>query len=356
MKNTKNCKALTFLIAVLTVCFLFSSCRNNGYEVETYEEDKPEGIVLFKNSLGTLSNGNDAAVGAKEYALENGIRFISILPESFEDEELENTITDAIMDGYQTVICTGFEYYYAVSELSESFSDVEFILFDAFVTEDRSNVTSIVFDDFDAGFLAGYISASAGHRNLGFLGAVGIDSTVNCSNGYISGICKAAENNPDDEFEVSVAYANTLVSNDYSLGLAETMYENGCENVLAVGGSTAVDCEAAAEASGALYSCFYEEKESESFEFAVVFDHGKAVKKVLEDSCSRVAEEGILTITAEDGCIGIAYSPDRQTLSLSEEEINGIITSFINSSLSNPNEYMKDGELCVPENVTVQMY
>ena len=98
-----------------------------------------------------------------------------------------------------------------------------------------SNVHGLVFDEAEAGYLAGFVAASV--TSTGTIGMVGFTKTdvqtANYANGYRNG---AAEANPD--VKVTVAYSNR--SNDPAAGRAATdgLVKGKADVVLAMSGLT----------------------------------------------------------------------------------------------------------------------
>lgn len=302
MSNKKSISAIiVFLSFVISVGGLFVGCKKELDEIHYEDEKISDGIAVFSNIEYDDPKGESIIRGAEKYAEENGMPFKSFDFASFNEDEIKNSITDSVTGNLKIIICVGYEYSDIVDEMSDIFTEAEFILIDAFVLEEKTNVKTLTADTFDAAFV-GYLNAKSGYRTVGFLGGVKTDTSLNCAEGYISGICAASVDYRDENFDVTVSYVDTLVCDDTTVSEASSLYKNGCKSILAYGGAALLDCATAAEEYGASMCGINTELSSESFEFAVCLDYEKAIYHVLEKGQDNVKTDDIIYIKACDEC------------------------------------------------------
>lgn len=349
-------RTLAVLSAVMSWCFVFSACgvKSTESETETEEICEQNGIVAYIDSLSDGQKGSAVARGISEYAKENGLKFEKVFPEKFTTEYIKDSMIDMILDGYTTVVGTGIEYGDAVSELSEEYVDIDFILIDAFTLSQRDNVVTLMPSLYDVGYIAGCITVAAGHENIGFFAPVGIDKISECADGFIRAVSENALKNGDKSFEISVGYANSLVSGDDSVALVSEMYADGCQSIFAFGAAASADCQTAANGA-ALYSCYGTKDDFPDAEFVIEFDYETAVKRMLDGSLGE-AEDGVMYGRADDSCFKTVFNFENANVVVSTEEIESAAEKIRKDGTPETDICIKEEEYELPPNVTLSFY
>ncbi len=168
----------------ITICLLlltFTGCdKENASSVGSVTETvnppiqavTPYKTVIFRQKTKSDTPLDSAYITAYtqslSYAENSGKEF-----EVFETDE-QNALTDMIsqaVSGAKTFICFGNIYSDAVELCSQSYANLNFILFDGTIPENKvqKNVLQFTFAYDEAGFVMGYCLVNAGIRNIGFV-------------------------------------------------------------------------------------------------------------------------------------------------------------------------------------------
>lgn len=265
--------------SVVSAIFLLASCGEKVPSPDACENTFSDGIVVFRCTGSNVMD--DIVEGAKEYAVQNNVRFLTVTPSSSEKEQIEKEISRKILDGYTTVVATGAEYITVIEDVSEAFPTARFYIFDTYIFEERDNVTSVFCDNYDAGYISGYIMAESGMYDVGFFGAVPQDDeTLKNRDGLIAGLTYAAEKS-DLSVSVTIAFANSFVPREETLSAAAALYDEGCVCVLGSGPGTWEALDDACKTRDTSFCQIAYVPDSDSRDFSIVFDHKTATYRLL---------------------------------------------------------------------------
>lgn len=112
----------------------------------------------------------------------------------------EEALQQAAQSGAALVVCRGEEMARALFPMQTNYPGVQYLLFDgephnedytSYTTE--SSVHCVLFQEEQAGYLAGYASVSEGYTQLGFVGADEMPDIVRYCTGFLQGAEAAAE-------------------------------------------------------------------------------------------------------------------------------------------------------------------
>ena len=134
--------------------------------------------------LGTIDDksfNQGAWEGLTRYAEENSISYKYYQPQEGTTDSYLETIGLAVEGGAKLIVCPGFLFEEPVFLAQDEYPDVTFILLDGephsgdyseYRTND--NVMPILFQEDEAGFLAGYAAVKEGYTKLGFMGGMAV--------------------------------------------------------------------------------------------------------------------------------------------------------------------------------------
>ena len=223
-------KLTSVLLALIMVigCFTLFGCskkNNDGYN-----------LVLITDG-GAVNDGKEnesAWNGIKAYGDENNMTYRYYQPKlddkgKLSVETIKNYIDLAAKDNAKFVVLPGEAFAVSAYEVAPAYSDINFILVDAFphaqgdkAIRFQSNVMCISFNALQAGFLAGYSSVIDGNTKLGYLGSVEAEKSGNYGAGFAQGAAFAAD---QKNIPVVLDYANydaTDLDYDYSFTVSAT--------------------------------------------------------------------------------------------------------------------------------------
>ena len=153
--------------------------------------------------------------------------------------------------GADVIVCAGFMQGDALVQAATEHPEVKFVFVDGWAVG-LKNVTAIVFQEEQAGYLAGYAAVKDGYTKLGFAGGGGGTNPA-CNRfgyGYLQGANAAAkELNKTVAVNYSWLYGAGFGASQELQGMLNGWYVNGTEVVFACGGSMCLSAFAAASAN-----------------------------------------------------------------------------------------------------------
>ena len=152
-KTIKIGALFTALILMLTGC----SINNKTLEKSQKNEDVLVTLILDKGGVNDGSFNESAWSGAERASKELGIEVKYL--ESNTDADYVQNIETAIDLESDLIIGVGFNISKAIEDAAKSYQKQQFAIVDGSFEEIPSNVTPIVFDEKEAGYLAGIVVA-----------------------------------------------------------------------------------------------------------------------------------------------------------------------------------------------------
>lgn len=179
-----------------------------------------QGIQTFANNFG---------YAAQSYTYESG-------------GSAEDALREAAQSGASLVVCRGEEMARALYEIQGNYPGVHYLLFDAephnedytsYTTE--ANVHCVLFQEEQAGYLAGYAAVTEGYTGLGFVGNDEMPDVVRYCTGFLQGAQQAAEEQGED-VTLRVWYTGAIDDAQIVTNRMMDWYGDGTGIILACGG------------------------------------------------------------------------------------------------------------------------
>ena len=132
--------------------------------------------------------------------------------------------------------------------------DVKFILIDGephdaeYNYKTEANTMPVLYQEDQAGFLAGYAAVKDGYTKLGFMGGMALPAVIRYGYGYLAGADYAA-NELGVDVTVNYTYTGAFEATPEAQSTATGWYTTGTEVIFACGGAVGNSVMAAAEAS-----------------------------------------------------------------------------------------------------------
>ena len=231
-------------------------------ETKTASEPSDGGFELaLVTDLGTIDDksfNQGAWEGLTRYAEENNISYKYYQPQEGTTDSYLETIGLAVEGGAKLVVCPGFLFEEPVYLAQDQFKDTHFILLDGEphsgdYAEYRTNenVMPILFQEDQAGFLAGYAAVKEGYTKLGFMGGMAVPAVIRFGYGFIEGAEAAAAELGVSGIEVMYNYTGAFAATPEAQSMAASWYQNGTEVIFGCGGAVGNSVMAAAQEKGA---------------------------------------------------------------------------------------------------------
>ncbi|MCR4723574.1 MAG: BMP family ABC transporter substrate-binding protein [Eubacteriales bacterium] len=243
-------------LAVLMVALMVASFAACGpkEESKTYEI----ALVTDVGNIDDKSFNQGAWEGVVKYAEDNGKTYAYFRPSEDTTAARVETIGTAIDSGAKVVVCPGYLFEEAIYEVQEKYPDVMFLLLDGephtpdySVYNTAANVHCILYQEEQAGWLAGYAAVKDGYKKLGFLGGMDVPAVIRYGYGFVQGAEAAANEMGLGAGDVSIKYwycGGFAPTDDIKVKMAG-WYSDGTEVVFACGGGIYASAVAAAQES-----------------------------------------------------------------------------------------------------------
>ena len=246
-------KRLFTLLAALVLVFTVAAC---GAE----EEGFAIAMITDAGDIDDESFNQGTWEGIVGYAEANDITHKYYRPAEVSDEAYLETIDLAVEGGAEIIVTPGFLFEVAIYNAQTKYPDINFVLIDGvphagdYATYNiESNTQSILFDEHESGFLAGYAAVAEGYTNLGFMGGIAVPAVVRFGVGFVAGAHTAADELgvtitfPENRFE----YLGNFDASDENKVKALAWFEEGTEVIFAAAGGAGTSVMSAAEDVGA---------------------------------------------------------------------------------------------------------
>lgn len=246
---------LCIFCLVLSLCFVACGGKEkNEYDKipDTMEAESYE--IAFVTDIGQLKDksfNQGTWEGLKKYAHDNGKSYKYYQPangNNATDDDRYDAMKAAADGGAKIIVCAGFMQGTALEKAAKEFTDVKFVFIDGW-TLGLENVTAIIFQEEQAGYLAGYAAVKEGYTKLGFSGG-GDGGNPACQRfgyGFIQGANAAAkELDKKVDMNYSWLYGGGFSASAELQTMLEGWYTDGTEVVFSCGGSMCKSAFAAA--------------------------------------------------------------------------------------------------------------
>ena len=211
----------------------------------------------------------------KAWGKENDIEFNYYKPQSDSDEARTASVDQAVADGANVIVLSGYVFAPTVIDESDLYPEVKFLALDVSAGDicekgigegydynpDHYNVTDYYNEDNVycctyqeelSGFMAGYAAVMLGYRHLGFLGGMSVPAVNRYGYGYVQGADAAAkELGITDEVQVEYVCGGQFYGDADITAYMDTWYgSKGVEVEFACGGGIYTSAAEAAVKTG----------------------------------------------------------------------------------------------------------
>lgn len=216
-----------------------------------------ETIALVTGASGTES-GADAMLwqGVQTFASAYGYTATTQTAEGDSSADVETALRTAAESGAKLVICRGDAAATALYRIQENYPDVHYLLFDDEPHNDDYSayktanlVHCVLFQEEQAGYLAGYAAVIDGYTSLGFVSAREIPGIVRYGTGFLQGAEAAAEQQ-GETVNLKFWFADTYDENDAVTQRMADWYNGGVSLIFVSGGTLYKSAAQAAEQTG----------------------------------------------------------------------------------------------------------
>lgn len=269
-------KIMAVLLAAATTGSL-AGCGStqNKNAADASEEKMKVAMVTDSGDITDQSFNQMTYEACKAWGKENDIEFNYYKPQSDSDEARTASVDQAVADGANVIVLSGYVFAPTVIDESDLYPEVKFLALDVSAGDicekgigegydynpDHYNVTDYYNEDNVycctyqeelSGFMAGYAAVMLGYRHLGFLGGMSVPAVNRYGYGYVQGADAAAkELGITDEVQVEYVCGGQFYGDADITAYMDTWYgSKGVEVVFACGGGIYTSAAEAAVKTG----------------------------------------------------------------------------------------------------------
>ena len=264
------------LAAAMTGSLAGCGSTQNKNAADASEEKMKVAMLTDSGDITDQSFNQMTYEACKAWGKENDIEFNYYKPQSDSDEARTASVDQAVADGANVIVLSGYVFAPTVIDESDLYPEVKFLALDVSAGDicekgigegydynpDHYNVTDYYNEDNVycctyqeelSGFMAGYAAVMLGYRHLGFLGGMSVPAVNRYGYGYVQGADAAAkELGITDEVQVEYVCGGQFYGDADITAYMDTWYgSKGVEVVFACGGGIYTSAaEAAAKVDG----------------------------------------------------------------------------------------------------------
>lgn len=263
------------LSAAMTGSLAGCGSTQNKNAADDSEEKMKVAMVTDSGDITDQSFNQMTYEACKAWGKENDIEFNYYKPQSDSDEARTASVDQAVADGANVIVLSGYVFAPTVIDESDLYPEVKFLALDVSAGDicekgigegydynpDHYNVTDYYNEDNVycctyqeelSGFMAGYAAVMLGYRHLGFLGGMSVPAVNRYGYGYVQGADAAAkELGITDEVQVEYVCGGQFYGDADITAYMDTWYgSKGVEVVFACGGGIYTSAAEAAVKTG----------------------------------------------------------------------------------------------------------
>lgn len=217
--------------AVIISASMLVGCGNSETK-ENADKTLKIGMVADIGGINDESFNQSAWEGLQQAEKDFGIE-VKVIESKQASEYLQN-MESLLDEDVDMVIGVGYTMKEDIQKQAENYPDKQFVLIDETYDTIPENVTPILFRENEAAYLTGLVAGKMTKaNNVGFIGGIQTPVVSKFEYGYKAGVKEANE-----KATVNVQYAGTFSDAAKGKSIANQMYGNGSDIILAAAGGT----------------------------------------------------------------------------------------------------------------------
>ena len=258
--------------------------------------------------------------------------------ESSQEADYTPNIETFVEEDLDLIIGVGYKMAGAIEEASKNYPDVQFAIIDHSYEKQPENVTSLIYEDNTAAYLAGLVAAKKTETNkVAFIGGIKSATLDKFEYGFRAGV-KAA--NP--KCELTVRYLNSFSDSALAKSVANQMHKDGVDVIYTAAGAAATGAIEAAKENNKM-AIGVDVDQSPLAPDNIISSTMKNVNVSIVNLVGEILEDNyqggqVIVNTLASGGVGLSDT--------TKDHVSKDILDYVNEQAGK----IKSGEIVVPEN------
>ena len=258
--------------------------------------------------------------------------------ESSQEADYTPNIETFVEEDLDLIIGVGYKMAGAIEEASKNYPDVQFAIIDHSYEKQPENVTSLIYEDNTAAYLAGLVAAKKTETNkVAFIGGIKSATLDKFEYGFRAGV-KAA--NP--KCELTVRYLNSFSDSALAKSVANQMHKDGVDVIYTAAGAAGTGAIEAAKENNKM-AIGVDVDQSPLAPDNIISSTMKNVNVSIVNLVGEILEDNyqggqVIVNTLASGGVGLSDT--------TKDHVSKDILDYVNEQAGK----IKSGEIVVPEN------
>ena len=258
--------------------------------------------------------------------------------ESSQEADYTPNIETFVEEDVDLIIGVGYKMAGAIEEASKNYPDVQFAIIDHSYEKQPENVTSLIYEDNTAAYLAGLVAAKKTETNkVAFIGGIKSATLDKFEYGFRAGV-KAA--NPN--CELTVRYLNSFSDSALAKSVANQMHKDGVDVIYTAAGAAGTGAIEAAKENNKM-AIGVDVDQSPLAPDNIISSTMKNVNVSIVNLVGEILEDNyqggqVIVNTLASGGVGLSDT--------TKDHVSKDILDYVNEQAGK----IKSGEIVVPEN------
>ena len=258
--------------------------------------------------------------------------------ESSQEADYTPNIETFVEEDLDLIIGVGYKMAGAIEEESKNYPDVQFAIIDHSYEKQPENVTSLIYEDNTAAYLAGLVAAKKTETNkVAFIGGIKSATLDKFEYGFRAGV-KAA--NPN--CELTVRYLNSFSDSALAKSVANQMHKDGVDVIYTAAGAAGTGAIEAAKENNKM-AIGVDVDQSPLAPDNIISSTMKNVNVSIVNLVGEILEDNyqggqVIVNTLASGGVGLSDT--------TKDHVSKDILDYVNEQAGK----IKSGEIVVPEN------
>ena len=258
--------------------------------------------------------------------------------ESSQEADYTPNIETFVEEDLDLIIGVGYKIAGAIEEASKNYPDVQFAIIDHSYEKQPENVTSLIYEDNTAAYLAGLVAAKKTETNkVAFIGGIKSATLDKFEYGFRAGV-KAA--NP--KCELTVRYLNSFSDSALAKSVANQMHKDGVDVIYTAAGAAGTGAIEAAKENNKM-AIGVDVDQSPLAPDNIISSTMKNVNVSIVNLVGEILEDNyqggqVIVNTLASGGVGLSDT--------TKDHVSKDILDYVNEQAGK----IKSGEIVVPEN------